>query len=380
MIVKKINIKENEYFNSPVITKLLIDITSKIENLKLEKINIFNILLGYPKKPWLQETDIFQYISSECLNQLKNSNYILIFDATLEGYSEAQLPLISCLEFNCKKYNINPKKVFLFTGNLLSTSDIINVIPIYNIDCMINPLLLDVNNSKKISSKLYKDKIFLSLSRRNRKHRVLAHCMLFHSDIFPFGLISQSNTKDYVINERDLLEMNINLKQFKRFQKSLPLIADSNCFHVNQPGNILSELHHSTLFSIVNETLVNNYNNTTLFFSEKILKPIVNYQPMVIYGHQGINCKLNMLGYKSYEDYFDLSFDDEPNDIIRYQKLLKSISPLIKELSLKSKDYQLEWRYKNKELLEYNYKNFFLRKHTEESIELFINKIKNLFC
>ena len=60
-------------------------------------------------------------------------------------------------------------------------------------------------------------------------------------------------------------------------------------------------------------------------------------------------------------------------------KLLNSISVLVKELSLKSKDIQLEWRYKNKELLEYNYKNFLSRNHVNTVMNQFAKKVLNLF-
>jgi hypothetical protein len=172
--------------------------------------------------------------------------------------------------------------------------------------------------------------------------------------------------------------MGLTESEVNNFKNSLPLIADKNQFDINDPFNSLSKLHSETLFSIVNETLVYNFNNTTLFFSEKFLKPIINFQPMLIYGHQGINKKLTLLGFKTYEDYFDLSFDDEPDDIIRYKKLLESASAVIKNLKTMSRRDQINWRFKNQELLEFNHQNFLKFKHSDSLLKHFIDIVENI--
>ena len=61
-----------------------------------------------------------------------------------------------------------------------------------------------------------------------------------------------------------------------------------------------------------------------------------------------------MLGFKTYENYFDMSFDDEPNHVIRYKKLLASVSDTVKYLKTLNRDQQIEWRYKELELLTHN--------------------------
>jgi hypothetical protein len=133
------------------------------------------------------------------------------------------------------------------------------------------------------------------------------------------------------------------------------------------------------VFSIVNETLISSYNNTSLFFSEKLLKPIINYQPMIIYGQPGINRKIQMLGFKTYEDYFDLSFDDEPNDVLRYKKLLESVESTVKHLRSVSRDEQIAWRFKELELLIYNREVFVRKENTIKQLEVFSKKLTSIF-
>jgi hypothetical protein len=202
--------------------------------------------------------------------------------------------------------------------------------------------------------------------------------MLFNSPLVEHSIISQ-DVIDYKINDRNLKKMEVTDRQYENFKNNLPLIADENKFDINDPFNALPELHSKTAFSIVNETLADNSNNTTLFFSEKFLKPIINFQPMLIYGHQGINKKLSLLGFKNYESYFNLDFDDEPDDIVRYKKLIESASEAVNFLKIMSREEQIEWRFKNKKLLKYNYNVFIENIHRKQQITLFeklVNAIK----
>jgi hypothetical protein len=360
----KATIIPNPYFWSPQGTTLLTPHFDDIDH----KINYIKLLLKYPV-PSYDGVDLFQFIDNESLDQLRNHKTVLTFDSTFEGFSPAISPIAKALYNSCVIHSINPKKIFYFTGNLIDNSAEINIIPIFALDNYYdwkNTLIKSVKKARSNCCKNY-EKIILSLSRRNRSHRVLAHCMLFNSPLVEHSIISQ-DVFDYRISDRDLKKMEVTDLQCENFKNNLPLIADANQFDVNDPFNALPELHSKTAFSIVNETLANNYNNTTLFFSEKFLKPIINFHPMPIYGDQGINKKLSLLGFKTYDSYFDLDFDDEPDDIIRYKKLLNSASDAVALLKSISKENQIEWRFNNVELLKYNYEVFLENKQRKEQM------------
>ena len=109
------------------------------------------------------------------------------------------------------------------------------------------------------------------------------------------------------------------------------------------------------------------------------LQHVINFQPMLIYGHQGINKKLSLLGFKTYESYFNLDFDEEPDDVIRYRKLLNSASNAVDLLKSLSKEKQIEWRFNNVDLLKYNYGVFLENTYRKEQISNFkklLNDIK----
>jgi hypothetical protein len=370
----KFSIVPNEYFTTNE-SSILLNI---LFNRSREDIDYGYIFLSYPD--WHHDPiDLFQYIHSEFLHSLRTESTILIVDYTYEGFSPIQCPIIKILEKNCLKYDIDPKKIFYLSGNLRDSSDMINVIPIFVLDY--NNNWKSIQNLDQIKNNFLqknKDDIILSLSRRNRSHRVIAHAMLINSELNDYSIISQDICRNFKISDITLSNMGLTHKQWKRFQKQLPRIANKNDFEINAVFDHFPTLHDHTCFSIVNETEINNYNNTSMFFSEKILKPIINFQPFVVYGQCGINHALRELGYKLYDDYFDLSFDQEPNNILRYKKLLESITSLTKQLAAASIKEQMDWRFRNIELLEHNY-NIFLQQHQSATARsVFLDRISQL--
>jgi len=370
-------ITPNPYFWIPDGTTYL---TRQFQFLDHLDVSYIKLLLSYPI-PDYNNADLLQFIDKQSLDQLRNGRTILIFDSTLEGFSPTNTPIAKALYHSCTLHNVNPKKIFYFTGNLIDNSADINIIPIFMLDQVREWESTNVNVGRcKLAKQLCKqnyEKFILSLSRRNRSHRVFAHCMLYNSPLLEHSIISQ-DIIDINFNFDIIEKMGLTIEHITKFKNSLPLIADANQFDVNEPFNALPELHSKTAFSIVNETLVDNNNNTTLFFSEKFLKPIINFQPMLIYGHRGINKKLSLLGFKSYESYFDLDFDDESDDIIRYKKLLLSANETANILKTLSREDQIGWRFKNTKLLKHNYSIFLQNVHSKKQINLFENLLSSI--
>ena len=379
----KIKLEDNPFFSSPEITNLTNYLCFK-EYRQLfcqhNNVNFISLLLDYKQKI-TATTDLFKFIDSNSLDNLRNGRTVLIFDATFEGYGDAELPLKTCLCYNALLYNIDPAKIFLFTGNFLDTDNSINVIPIFLLDTGWDYSIGPRNvNQSQIECFKNLEKTILSLSRRNRFPRVVAHFALWKSQLRQDSIISQDTVNNTATISTDILEkLDLTVDDWQEFKRALPLLADGNNFYINAPFDHLPALHSKTVFSIVNETLISNYKNTSLFFSEKLLKPIINYQPMVIYGQTGINRKIQMLGFKTYEDYFDLSFDDEPDDVLRYKKLLASVENTVKHLRSLSRDEQIAWRFKQSELLIYNREVFVRKENTMKQLGVFSEKLTSIF-
>ena len=90
--------------------------------------------------------------------------------------------------------------------------------------------------------------------------------------------------------------------------------------------NQLYSVYDSTLISVVTES---NFVNKQIYHSEKTWKPIANKHPFIIVGPAGSLEKLKSLGYRTFSDFWDESYDLETNDthrLLRIASLCKSIS------------------------------------------------------
>ena len=354
----EVNIAKNDFYWQPANHTIVTNFLKLSKDLftDIEDVEYIPVLLSYPKNTAWGSEDLLQHLGTDTLDKLRNDKTILIFDGTFEGCSPNEAPIARTLYQSCITNNINPKKIFFFTGNFADTSAEINILPIYVLTNKHDwqNSFITYEQSRQACEEQY-SKFILSLSRRNRFHRIVAQFCLFNSDLRNDAYISQDRVQSaFGLSDEMLTDAGLTRQQFENFKRCLPLIADENCFHINEPFNGLPDLHAKSLFSIVNETLTDDVNGTSFFYSEKILKPIINFQPMIIYGQPGINRRLGMLGFKTYENYFDMSFDDEPNHVIRYKKLLASVSDTVKYLKTLNRDQQIEWRYKELELLTHN--------------------------
>ena len=111
------------------------------------------------------------------------------------------------------------------------------------------------------------------------------------------------------------------------------------------------------------------YDSDTIFISEKTYKPIYLCQPFVIFGNPFTLNKLHELGYKTFDRWWDESYDTETDLKKRFDKIL-SILEMISELSL---DELQELKNEMQHVLIHNYLHFF------ENTEL-QTLLKNLQC
>lgn len=84
------------------------------------------------------------------------------------------------------------------------------------------------------------------------------------------------------------------------------------------------EWYDSTLFSIVSETTT--YSKYQLHITEKSFKPIAYYHPFVTWGQTGTLKYLRELGFETFENLFDESYDIESDQDKRLEAVIKNIA------------------------------------------------------
>lgn len=356
-------------------------------------------LLQYPQ--WQPNSDIFQFIKAKPLRKLQKGKAFFVFDASTEGFSPIHdFPFYEILYFNCKKYNVDPFNVIYISANLRDEETIKayaekhNVRPLHVCPFPSFERVLTVDDKKGLSNPgeyfrstidnafdKFKDKYFSSLSRVNRKYRTLGTFLLSNSSIANKALISHDKVEVHNFNHwRNHIEIP---KEFsddvvKEWINSLPLIVDRDDFNVNWAIDTpYKHLYDQTIFQIVNETLVLDQNKTTLFFSEKSFRPIAHFQPFLIWGQPGCNRYLEKLGYKTYKDWFDLSFDSIEDPVLRYKKLLETITDTCKLLDSLSNTEKVQWRFKHQGVLRHNFDVMIKSDYSKNKILNFLIGIDN---
>jgi hypothetical protein len=220
------------------------------------------------------------------------------------------------------------------------------------------------------TKKRYTGKSFLSLSRVNRPHRTLSAFEIFHSNLYDHGLVSHNRFDKKTIKHMESYQLPvgspISRSDLKTWNKTiLPLTVDTDDFVTNHAMSLNSYLHQQTLFQVVNETFAENWNGTSLFWSEKTFRSIYHLQPFVIFGQHQCNQKLQDYGYKLYDGIFDYSFDDERDTYKRWVKLKAQIVKQVNHLQQLDPKKAIKWKFRFADISVHNLKTMIQEKHTK---------------
>jgi len=135
------------------------------------------------------------------------------------------------------------------------------------------------------------------------------------------------------------------------YNNKLPIELDTHNIE-NKSGfgtdsTFKKELFLNSCIHIVAET---SFENNELFLSEKGLKPIIMYQPFIVFGPVGYLKRLKTYGFKTFSDVWDEGYDDIEN----YRKRLNVLIKLVNELNTKSIEEFNELYKKTKDICIYN--------------------------
>ena len=194
-------------------------------------------------------------------------------------------------------------------------------------------------------SYFYKKHDFLYLNKIPREHRVKLYNKLLKE-----GVLSNSL---YTFLE---LDKPVRLTQ----EHELPWVKPEDYPIWGLDQDITEQPYIDTVCSIVSET---NDNDTDVFMTEKIWKPIMAQHVFVVHGNHLYLQKLREIGFKTFGSYFDESYDLE-ND---KDKKIDAIVSLCKHL--KTVNWQDIYR-QTIALRQHNYDTFF----NKEKLSAEVNK------
>jgi len=205
-------------------------------------------------------------------------------------------------------------------------------------------------------------KKFLVFNRRPRLYRVLIHAAIKSSQTLDHnsytGLEKFTDLKDQLNFFKDMCSR---IPQGGRMYEYLLNNVDTYTqdgyeldadLEENQAFSFPITFYFNTLISIVTET---ETHKDCVFFSEKIFKPIIALHPFIVISSQNFLKELKHLGYRTFSDYWDESYDEIEDEVARFNAVLK----LIEDLNQKPlKDLKTMY-FNMMPILEHNHRVFF---------------------
>ena len=318
------------------------------------------------------EFDSVAFFKNELINKLKSNSISLIFNCSMEG-SKILFPYFNIFRNSLLRNNIPLQNFYYLTGDptehCVDNSE--KIFHVNGLDRLMRP---------KEQMNIVKDFYFTCLNRKPRYWRSKLIYELYHSDYKNKMLVSHPliNSKNDFINY-DGFEVEDDIADF--FINNSPLQVShneplSNKMALSTILSTLPEVYNRAVFDVTMETYQERDHE---YITEKTFKPMLNMMPIIIWGTPGINTTaLQRLGFKTYEDWFDLSFDNETHTETRLKLLLNEILRVCKKLDNCSD--LTEWQQTNMDVLQYN-KNLILNllpTNIDEFLRLY-NRLDN-FC
>ena len=134
--------------------------------------------------------------------------------------------------------------------------------------------------------------------------------------------------------------------------------------------------YNNTYFSLVSETCVskqrfkynkNNYDHA-LFITEKTFKPIMYRHPFMIYGQPHLLNHLRSIGFETFENLFDESYDQIADNEKRLDKIIENVVELEKTVYKNKKISIYPYDKLTEEKIQHNWNHFFNNQIVEQRL------------
>lgn len=281
--------------------------------------------------------------SDEVINSIKNEDSKILLTSISEA-SDFNEEIHDGIEKELKRFGIPNEKLIIIDSNILYEKNKIRFQSyspqhfltafdkeLYESECDLKYKFEEITESD-CELNLNREKHFISLIRNsNKNHRHFLILFLYKTKIINKTLISVLRKLGF--NNRD--EFSHLNKYLEEFNKLVPLEIDTqnikNKMGFRTDNALRKEDYLKSYINLVTET---EFEGNILFFTEKIVKPIISYQPFIVLSNPYYLKELKSMGFKTFSNIIDESYDEEENDSKRLQKIFNEIERISK-LSLK---------------------------------------------
>jgi hypothetical protein len=170
-----------------------------------------------------------------------------------------------------------------------------------------------------------RNKYYLFLNRNSgRLHRAKLLLKFIKNNIFDKGITSFLHSDEF-----DRFADEIGNEEYRDLIKSkYPFVADyEDPYLVSDMHNFFTkkEMWMDTYFSVVSET---SADDRWCFITEKTVRPMIYFHPFIIWGNPGTLKTLKDLGFETFPEFFDESYDSVKNSELRMKMILNDVKRL----------------------------------------------------
>jgi len=181
-------------------------------------------------------------------------------------------------------------------------------------------------------------KKFLSLNNRAMWNRQALMQFLIRSDLMKDFYFSYWCEDRFKVGQKTVYDQmntvigktwfNKNL-DLEKLYELIPIILERDQFEGNDWTAGTDFFYQTSFASFVNESYADR-ENFDPFFTEKIMKPLAYKHPFLVFSSAGALAQLQDLGFETFGDVFDESYDRIENPQLRFIHLLREVDRICK--------------------------------------------------
>ena len=308
-------------------------------------------------------------ISGNVLYRIKNKTAFFVVTLLFEGHLQDHF--LSAMSTYFKNKGI-PLTQVIYVSNCYNGKEVyedfcrrtnqpaemqMEYLPVFRVDKTdVMPLL----QTPVSDHQLQRSKIFLCFNRRYNEHRVLFYTMVSKLGLLDKFYMSMSKTqpensrsfKDNAVHFASRHQsFEITEQDIDAAQVPLPLVLDNGNFDrypMEQGTDSVLHLYRTSYINIITETY---FFSNIIHLTEKTYKPIAFKQPFIMLAAPGSLKHVQDMGFKTFGEFWDESYDEEQDHDKRFLKIMK----IIQDISLWSPEMLEQFRQAAKSIVDHNY-------------------------
>ena len=321
-------------------------------------------------KPWAC-TEMFEYdnnfftIPEAILSDVRNNIAKIVMLVGYEGLGFAPPrcnAIIAYIQNIINTNNLPQYGVVYIDGNVLCETylkqfgikgyyyNIFQSAKYYNIDYVSTEKYNEIKNN--IINKITRPKKYLCFNRAPREHRSYLVEKMLKNNLIEDAIVThcEANYYDNVGGAESTpwnYFIDVDLEYLKKF---IPLVYDIQNIKNENPNKLNVSAQLQCYFNVVTETHLDQ-DSTRMFYSEKTFKPITCLQPFILVGQPFSLKYLKDMGFKTFSDFIDESYDETINNVERLDKIID----VVKKIYSMSQAELNDMLYNMLPILEWNY-------------------------